>query len=286
MIAEVPTMAFDKIEIYANSTVLFDEFLSHRIGLVPLTSEYAHAGEVSTMPKSHFQYNRDCNCEQSCPRCTVHFKLHVKCESEDTQYVTTADLKSEEPGRCDIAVPLGDDGEKQHILLVKMRKGQELHLRASAQKGIGKEHAKWSPCCTAVFSYIPDVVFNKRVYETLSDEQKRDFVEQCPKKLMKPYKKEDRQSAWSHDSDTVETDEAAACMVCLDCLERTKLDFPRLCKVTEKPGWFKFTVEGTGAIKPTDIVTRAVDVLCRKIDDVREHAQNAARKMEGQMEVG
>ena len=152
MIAEVPTMAFDKIEIYANSTVLFDEFLSHRIGLVPLTSEYAHAGEVSTMPKSHFQYNRDCNCEQSCPRCTVHFKLHVKCESEDTQYVTTADLKSEEPGRCDIAVPLGDDGEKQHILLVKMRKGQELHLRASAQKGIGKEHAKWSPCCTAVFS--------------------------------------------------------------------------------------------------------------------------------------
>ena len=130
------------------------------------------------------------------------------------------------------------------------------------------------------------MVFNKRVYETLSDEQKRDFVEQCPKKLMKPYKKEDRQSAWSHDSDTVETDEAAACMVCLDCLERTKLDFPRLCKVTEKPGWFKFTVEDTGAIKPTDIVTRSVDVLCRKIDDVREHAQNAARKMEGQMEVG
>ena len=33
-------------------------------------------------------------------------------------------------------------------------------------------------------------------------------------------------------------------------------------------------------------VTRSVDVLCRKIDDVREHAQNAARKMEGQMEVG
>ena len=120
----------------------------------------------------------------------------------------------------------------------------------------------------------------------MTDEQKRDYVEQCPKKLMKPYKKEDRQSAWSHDSDTVETDEAAACMVCLDCLERTKLDFPRLCKVTEKPGWFKFTVEGTGAIKPTDIVTRSVDVLCRKIDDVREHAQNAARKMEGQMEVG
>ena len=70
----------------------------------------------------------------------------------------------------------------------------------------------------------------------------------------------------------------------LDC-PSDEVDFPRLCKVTEKPGWFKFTVEGTGAIKPTDIVTRAVDVLCRKIDDVREHAQNAARKMRA-MEVG
>ena len=39
----------------------------------------------------------------------------------------------------------------------------------------------------------------------MTDEQKRDYVEQCPKKLMKPYKKEDRQAAWSHDSDTVET---------------------------------------------------------------------------------
>ena len=78
-----------------------------------------------------------------------------------------------------------EDPNKPPIWLVKMRKNQELKLKAMARKGIGKDHAKWMPVATVSMSPIPDIRINHARMATLTHEQKQEFVDSCPQKVFK-----------------------------------------------------------------------------------------------------
>lgn len=257
MIAEVPTIAIDLVEIEVNSSVLNDEFISHRLGLIPLTSERAMS----------MRFSRDCDAcdgDGQCEYCSVEFYLRVKCLSDQTLDVTSKDLLSSDhtvvPVDYSDASSGYDNSTNKGIIIVKLRRGQELRLRAIARKGIGKDHAKWSPAATVTFMYEPEIYINEDMMESLTLEEKKELVESSPTKVfgIDPENKQVivvEPEAYIYDDEVLKKAEA--------------MGKPGLIEIHAKEDSFIFTVETTGAVKASQLVLNAIEVLKQKLDAVR-----------------
>ncbi|XWS62942.1 hypothetical protein CRYUN_Cryun06bG0053900 [Craigia yunnanensis] len=256
MIAEVPTIAIDLVEIEVNSSVLNDEFLAHRLGLIPLTSERAMS----------MRFSRDCDAcdgDGQCEFCSVEFHLRAKCISDQTLDVTSKDLYSSDHTvvPVDFTDSTGfDSSEQRGIIIVKLRRGQELRLRAIARKGIGKDHAKWSPAATVTFMYEPEIHINEDLMETLTLEEKQSFVESSPTRVFDIDPNTQQvvvvdPEAYTYDDEVIKKAQA--------------MDKPGLVEIYAKEDSFIFTVESTGAVKASQLVLNAIEILKQKLDAVR-----------------
>jgi DNA-directed RNA polymerase subunit D len=108
MIADVPTFSVDTVRVIENSSVMFDEQIGHRLGLVPLT----------TPEPGEFERGE-----------TVTLSLDV--QGPDTAY--SGDIISNDP----MVEPA--DG---NVPIIDLKEGQRLEVEADAVLDSGREHAK------------------------------------------------------------------------------------------------------------------------------------------------
>jgi len=138
MIAEVPTMAISLVTIEENTSVLHDEFLAHRLGLVPL----AYNGNVDDK-STGFVFEWECGCDGHCNRCSATFTLDCTGTSDDGPLIVTS--KDLIPDNRDVLavhfaselesnVAGDDDANDAGIVIAQLGKGQTLKLRALATK--------------------------------------------------------------------------------------------------------------------------------------------------------
>ncbi|KAI3362916.1 hypothetical protein L3Q82_011513, partial [Scortum barcoo] len=182
LLAEVPTMAIEKVFIYNNTSIVQDEVLAHRLGLVPIKAdprlfEYRNTGEESAE-------------EEGSEIDTIQLQLKIKCsrnpraskDSSDPRelylnhMVYSRDIKWVPIGnQADVFADSGIGPVHDDILIAQLRPGQELDIILHCVKGIGKDHAKFSPVATASYRLLPEITLLEPVEGEKAERLKRCF---------------------------------------------------------------------------------------------------------------
>ena len=108
----VPVFAIDTVDIIENTSVLPDEGLAHRLGLIPLKTDLSKYNESDKI-----------------------LLVLDSGEAEQTRSVLSSELSSED----DTVKPVSDK-----IPIVQLAPGQKIKVECYARLGRGTEHAKWN----------------------------------------------------------------------------------------------------------------------------------------------
>lgn len=151
--SDVNVLGIQEVTFYENDSVLFDEFLAHRIGLLPIKSDL----------KSYKKGD----------------KIKFVLEKEGPCTVYAKDLQCTDP-----KIEIVD----KKIPLTKLKEGQKLKLEATAIMDSGRQHSKFQPGIIG-YQYAPELSTDNGVKEsTILKEIKKEYsdfiVESNEKKII------------------------------------------------------------------------------------------------------
>jgi DNA-directed RNA polymerase subunit D len=152
MISEIPIMAIDSVDFTENESVLYNELIAHRLGLIPL---------IFDTKKFHFKEEDEKSDSLS--------EVILVISKKGPGMVYTKDMKSSDPD----VKPLYDN-----IPIVELFDDQKLKLEASASLGYAKDHARYQ-AAIAHYRYFPTAVLKDKLTNP------EEVMKSCPKNAIK-----------------------------------------------------------------------------------------------------
>jgi len=177
LIAEIPTVAIETVYVWNNTSIIQDEVLAHRLGLVPLKGSVEGFNWLKSFKRAT---EEDPDASDPADYNTLVLKLHVECtrnekaaknETDPTKlyhnaHVYASSLEFHPAGRQEQFFPAPHGTVRPvnpDILLAKLRPGQCIDMEMHCHKGIGADHAKFSPVATASYRLLPTITLTKPI---------------------------------------------------------------------------------------------------------------------------
>jgi len=255
---DVPTMAIDYVVFTINTSVFYDEYIAHRLGLIPLTSKEA-LGKYKPPEECREAGEKGVFSED----CYVKFELEAVGEPGRIKIIYSGDLKTSDPD----VKPVYDNipivaltGRVSKILETEHEFKQEIKLEAYARLGRGREHSKWSPVSIASHKYVPVINIDESKCKGSGCIK---CIDICPKNVFE----------LKDDKIVVNHSRIYDCTLCRQC----ELQCPyEAISVGWIDGSYILTIETTGALPPKTVLLEAVNILIDKIDKLEKFVEQGS----------
>ena len=267
LLSEVPTMAIKTVYFHDNSSIVQDEVLAHRLGLVPLKVDpknfFDLQNEDEKTDYNTLVYQLDVTCKRK-PNMNMNKTNENGEETLDVDYnalehgiVYASDLKWQPCGtQLDRLNNVEPRPVNEDIVLAKLRPGQKIHLEVHAVRGIGKTHAKFSPVCTAHYRMMPEITIIKPVYDEKAELLMKLMPGVC---VLEDVSKSEKKSGKKKKA-VVKT--PINCTMSRNFMQDEVL--ASSVRVSRIPDHFIFSIESVGQLPAAEIFRRALAVLKKK----------------------
>ena len=232
-LAEVSSLVIEDVYVLRNTSPLFDEFIAHRLGLIPLKYD---------INDLDLNFRDECDCGGiGCNMCTVTLTISKETDNQTTTVVYSSDLISSNEG----VEPISST-----IPIVKLGPNQALELECMAQLGKGKEHAKWQPVSAMGYQVFPIPKINK------------DKCTNCLICTDACYR-----GVFQKTGDNVQVANPLNCTLCKYCIDLCE---PDAITINDDPTKVIFSFETNGGMNPANVLTKAGELLLSNIDEFKK----------------
>lgn len=291
LVAEIPTLAIEDVWVTNNTSVIQDEVLCHRLGLIPFTGSktgihewmrwYKKPGADEDPFANSMDYNTvklelDVECTRNpdaAPGETDPRKLyrHANVYASDLKFVPVG--QQEEYFSGDLAIaPTNPD-----ILIAKLRPGQAISLMAHMHKGIGADHAKFSPVATASYRLLPLINITKPIYGADAEKFQKCFADGVIglEKITKNDSREHKELKGHEGEMKAVVKDSMKDTVSRECLRHP--EFVDKVKLGRQRDHFIFQIESTGQWDSDELFMEAIKTLKAKCQRFEKEVTFMAR---------